>query len=291
MLAVCLLLLLGAPASAASAPAAAEAPSVDQAKLRELYDEALDLYAKGEYKKALQTWSEIIRLDPEQTSARTRILDAREALKAANRRKIEELEGDLHAGRYEKALLDLQPLIEEDPSAPRWRLLHSRLELLAAIVPEASTDTKAWRIAVLGLSRELAPRADAKACYDALRYALELDPEQRGLGRLLEWFLSVHPEQAGADPVTPGMRLIEYKHSLALNDIYEGRYHRAVGVLGEILALEPGDLLALKRLGSSYFALNRYPEARQAWKRALELSPDDAQLKKFLKQTAATQKE
>ncbi|MEK7746087.1 MAG: tetratricopeptide repeat protein, partial [Elusimicrobiota bacterium] len=61
------------------------------------------------------------------------------------------------------------------------------------------------------------------------------------------------------------------------------KYHLAAQVLGEVLALEPEDLTALKRLGSAYFALGRREQAAAAWNSALKLAPEAPQLLKFLK--------
>jgi Flp pilus assembly protein TadD len=81
------------------------------------------------------------------------------------------------------------------------------------------------------------------------------------------------------------MKLLEYKQMVALHQIYDAKHFQAVGTLNDILALEPNDVLALKRLGSAYYSLGRKKQARAAWERALKLSPNDASLKKFLTKT------
>ena len=78
---------------------------------------------------------------------------------------------------------------------------------------------------------------------------------------------------------------------VAVHDIYDGKYHRAVGTLDEILALEPNDVLALKRLGSAYFSLGKKARAKEAWERALRLQPEDPTLKKFLAKVAGASAE
>ena len=83
------------------------------------------------------------------------------------------------------------------------------------------------------------------------------------------------------------MKLLDYKRLVGLHHIYDGKYHLAAQVLGEVLALEPEDLTALKRLGSAYFALGRRERARSAWTDALKLAPEDPQLMKFLKKLGA----
>lgn len=260
----------------------AGAAAPDPVKIQQLYDKAFQLYKASEYGQALQTWNEILRLDPEQKSAREMIQNAREEIRRKNRQKLDVLYGHVDQGDYQKALVTLQTLIEEDESFPRYKNLQSALEGVSAIVPRAPARTKTWRMGVTGLGGLVGRREDLRLAHNGLRYALELDPKDEKLRRLLEWLLSRHPELASADQVTPGMGLIQYKNFLALNHIYDGKYHLAVDTANEVLALEPQDLTALKRLGTAYFSLGQKEKAREAWARALRLAPEDAQLKKFL---------
>ena len=50
----------------------------------------------------------------------------------------------------------------------------------------------------------------------------------------------------------------------------------------QLLEIEPDNVLALKRKGSAYFALNQKDKARDLWQQAFKLAPDDAEIKKFL---------
>lgn len=259
------------------------AEPVDQAKLKELYDKAFSQYSQGEYSAALHTWNDVLRLDPEQKTARKMIRDVREEINRKNRERLDKLYARVREGRYQKALLELQSLIEEDESHPRYGALQAQLEEVASIAPEEPAAGRAWRMARLGLEGALGRKPNRKLAYNALRYALELEPKEERFKRLLEWLAGRWPDLSGSDSVTPGMTLIEYKHFVALDQIYDGKYHLAVDTLNEVLDLEPEDLLALKRLGSAYFSLGRRAKAREAWTRALRLAPQDPQLKKFLK--------
>jgi Flp pilus assembly protein TadD len=85
--------------------------------------------------------------------------------------------------------------------------------------------------------------------------------------------IDTKPENAG---------ILDHKKDLALHDIYDSKFYLAVKELEDVLRLEPEDVTALKRAGSAYLQLKDYQKARQAWQKALELSPDDAQLKEYL---------
>ena len=69
---------------------------------------------------------------------------------------------------------------------------------------------------------------------------------------------------------------------MALHHIYDSKFYLAVKELEGVLRLEPSDMTALKRVGSAYVQLKDYRQARQAWQKALKLSPDDEQLKEYL---------
>jgi len=69
---------------------------------------------------------------------------------------------------------------------------------------------------------------------------------------------------------------------MALDHIYDSKYYLAVKELEGVLRLDPGDVTALKRAGSVYLQLKDYRQARRSWQKALEISPNDAQLKEYL---------
>ncbi len=261
---------------------AAEADESKALKLQQLYDTAFTHYREGNYAKALQGWQDILRLDPEQKTARDLIKEAREEIRRRNKDRLDVVYTGLQAGDYKKALGSLDSLIEADAHNPRYEALRGALDEVARIVPKAPQKSKAWRLATGALYEVLGPKENVKSAYNRLRYAKELDKSEARFARLLDWLLARRPELALTDTVTPGMTLLEYKRYIALNHIYDGKHHLAVDVLNEVLAVEPDDLLSLKRLGSAYFSLGRAQNAREAWKKALALAPDDEQLKKFL---------
>lgn len=276
------------------------------AALRERYDEAFKLYTAGEYAKAIQKWNDILVLDANQKSAQSMIQEAREKISLKVKESQERLIAFIRKGQYDAALLELQPLMEQDSSLPLYKTLQSRLDSLSKIVPKApdsgaddptqsqmgrgtgpSGSGKAWQIAVSAVAGVLKVKEELRFAHNGLRYACEIDPKDEKLGKLLDWLLTIHPELTEADPVTPGMKLLDYKRLVALHHIYDGKYHLAAQVLGEVLALEPKDIMALKRLGSAYFALGNRDQARAAWADALLLAPNDPQLLKFLKKLGA----
>ncbi|MBI4052031.1 MAG: tetratricopeptide repeat protein [Elusimicrobia bacterium] len=262
----------------------------NQAVIQQHYDQAFLYYRGGDYGRAIQKYNEILKLDPEQRSAKKMIEDARGKVESKNKDKIRKFYKLIEAGKYQKALLDLQFLLDQDPTHPKFVTLQGRLEKIIPIVPQASDKTQAWQIVLRGLKGYLGKEENLRLAYNGLRYSQELDPKDSRISKLLALFTSEHPEMARTDEVTPGMKFMEYKRFVSLNYIYDGKYHLAVDTLNEILDLEPRDIVSLKRLGSSYFGLGHKDRAQEVWTSALKLSPNDKQLKKFLEKVKAAKK-
>jgi Tfp pilus assembly protein PilF len=79
------------------------------------------------------------------------------------------------------------------------------------------------------------------------------------------------------------MNIVEQKLVSALNLIYDSKFDRAIMECNEVLEFEPNNVMAMKRLGSAYYALKKVDKAKQVWKDALRYAPNDEDLKSFLK--------
>ena len=279
------------------APAAAPSTVSDKASekpgakgnsvIQQYYAEALKDYVKGDYRQAIIKWNAIVKEAPEQTTAPEMILAARKKILIATKERRARTFNYIAAGQYQKAFIELQALLDQDPGDPQLQALQSRLDHVMKLFPALFAKNKAARAAVLGLKGYLSLPPDLTLAHNGLRYAGELAPEEEKYAKLLALVFTEFPVLATLDPVTPGMKFLEYKHHVALHQIYDGKYHAAVLSLDEILALDPDDLVALKRLGSAYYSLGRMEEARGAWEAALKISPKDKTLKKFIAKSRA----
>lgn len=278
------LTLAVAPFTAAAAAETADSKAV---VVQKYYDQAFGFYKAGDYGRAIQVWDDILRLDPDQKTARDMIREVQNNVEKANVKRLAAILAHVRGGRYRSALDGLETLLENGNRTPFASALQASLEDIVQIAPQAPENNKAWKLTILSVNAAVGDAQDLKLAYNGLRYARELDPGETRIKRLLDWFLSRHPEFVNSDIVTPGMTLLEYKRSLALDHLYGARYHQAIDTLNEVLALEPADLVALKRLGSAYYSLGLHAKAREAWQRALALSPEDQQLKKFLRKLSA----
>lgn len=267
----------------AALPAAAQTTQVPPSEIREYYDKAFSFYTAGDYSKALEYWNMVLRADPKQVTARNMIEDARQKMAGSSA----DLKGAfarlLERGRYADALGKLEELLATDPTSPHYLKTQRRLRKIAALLPRKPGAAKHWNAAASGIQAWMAEQEDLPFAYDALRFAAELAPAERALPKLVQALEEEAPQLRLNDTKPENVGVLDHKKELALHNIYDSKYYLAVKELESVLRLEPEDVTALKRAGSAYLQLKDYRQARQAWQKALQLSPDDEQLKEYLK--------
>ena len=272
------LFLGGAPGAGAQETAAA----AENSEIRGYYDKAFGYYVAGDYPKAIEHWSMVLRSDPKQTTARNMIEDARKKMAGTSADLKGALSRLLERGRYADALLKLEELLATDQTNPYYIGLQGRLRKIAALAPAKPSSSKAWSAASEGISAWLGEKEDLPFAYDALRYAEELAPAEKVFGKLIAALEEEDPQLKLNDTKPQNSGILEHKKKLALDQIYDSKFYLAVKELEGVLRLEPNDITALKRAGSAYLQLKDYRQARRSWKKALQLSPEDTQLKEYL---------
>jgi len=272
------LFLGGAPGAGAQETAAA----AENSEIRGYYDKAFGYYVAGDYPKAIEHWSMVLRSDPKQTTARNMIEDARKKMAGTSADLKGALSRLLERGRYADALLKLEELLATDQTNPYYMGLQGRLRKIAALAPARPSSSKAWSAASEGISAWLGEKEDLPFAYDALRYAEELAPAEKVFGKLIAALEEEDPQLKLNDTKPQNSGILEHKKKLALDQIYDSKFYLAVKELEGVLRLEPNDITALKRAGSAYLQLKDYRQARRSWKKALQLSPEDTQLKEYL---------
>lgn len=257
-------------------------PEQKKAMVAEHYQRAFELFKGEDYARAIRHWESILELDPAQKSAKQLIGEARKKIEISVKEKEREVYKLVDEGRYAKAQDGILKLLEADPTNPLYVALESRLGRVAKLLTEAAGPDHASKVLRTGLSAYLGRPENLRLAYDGLRHARDLAPKNEAIPKLVAEFEDYHSDVAGANRVTPGMTLIEFKRFVILSHIYDGKYPFAIDSCHEVLALEPNDVLTLKRMGSAYFAMGHKDRAKEIWTRALKLSPQDRQLKGFL---------
>ena len=180
-------------------------------------------------------------------------------------------------------------MLATDQTNPYYIKLQGRLRKIAALSPARPAASggslpginKAWAAASEGISAWLGEKEDLPFAYDALRYAAELSAD-KVFGRLIAALEEEAPQLKLNDTKPENAGVLEHKKEMALHQIYDSKFYLAVKELEGVLRLEPGDITALKRAGSAYLQLKDYRQARRSWQKALQLSPEDTQLKDYL---------
>ena len=281
----------GAQSTAPDAQTASESSPLAPA-----YDKAFESYLAGEYQKAIDYWEQILRMDPTQVTAKNMIEEARQKLSGSASGQKGKFYSLMAQGQYGAALLKIDEMTALYPSNPLFPKLAGRLKKLTAIVERKPSNAKPWNIAAQGIFRFVSEEENLPFAYDAFRYAGELNPKDARFGRLTAMLEEESPQLKLNDTKPAQTGVLDHKKELALHYIYDSKFYLAVRELEDTLKLEPEDIIALKRLGSTYLQLKDYARAREAWEKALKLAPDDTQLKEYMQaldnmpQTAAPKK-
>jgi tetratricopeptide (TPR) repeat protein len=267
-------------ASPAGAQPAAPVPA---SEVKDYYDKAFGFYLAGDYPKAMEYWNMVLRADPKQVTARNMIEEARQKMAGSSVSLKASFNRLLEKGRYADALVKLEELLSTDPTNPYYLKVQGQLRRIAALLPRRPSAARHWNIAGDGILAWMGEKEDLPFAYDALRYAGELAPAEPVLRKLTAALEAEAPQLKLNDTKPENVGVLEHKKELALHNIYDSKFYLAVKELEGVLRLEPDDVTALKRAGSAYLQLKDYPQAREAWQRALELTPEDEQLKEYLK--------
>lgn len=269
--------------SLAAAPGAAQEAAPSQtSEMREQYDKAFGYYVAGDYSKAIEYWNLVLRTDPKQVTARNMIEEARQKMAGTSATLKSAFAKLLERGRYAEALMKLEEMLASDPTSPHYQKLQGKLRKIADLAPQKPSSSRAWTAAGEAIAAWLSEKEDLAFAYDALRYAAELAPGDKTFPRLVRALEEESPQLKLNDTKPENTPVLEHKKEMALHHIYDSKFYLAVKELEGVLRLDPNDVTALKRAGSAYVQLKDYKQARQAWQKALKLSPEDEQLKEYL---------
>jgi tetratricopeptide (TPR) repeat protein len=251
------------------------------ARIQGHYERA-DGYMKEEkYDLAIDEWKKILRIDENQEEASRFIAAARrnELDSMYDRAKELHESGDYLASRdmYNKVM-------SENPTDEDVKKVVTRLSDTIKVVQKIDGKGRVWDMLRRGLSNHIETDGNPQAAIAAAWYAEQLEPSNE-IAFAVRAFLEREHLMVfrSMEPPIRDMNIIDQYLFGALNHIYEGRYDLAIEECSIVLELEPQNTLALKRLGSAYFALGKKDKAREAWEEALQLSPDDNELKLFIK--------
>jgi len=251
-------------------------------RVRDHYRRADELIAEEEYGRAINELKAVLDIDPGQKRASRLVASLYQKMLAAMYAEAEDL---YTRGAYQLARDQYYRIMAANPEDQKLKPIVDRLNGLIGVMPGLEEEGELWDILRRGLRHHIRPDGDPEVAIVAARYARSLKPDDLRLGALVDYLERQYPTVVAAmERPEKDMNVIDQILFVALNDFYEGRYDRVVRKCRIILELQPRNVLALKRLGSAYFALGQKDRARETWTRALEISPGDAELKDYIRQ-------
>ena len=222
--------------------------------------------------------------DLETERARLRLEDSQQALRKSQAQDqasklVDKAVFEYRNGKYKDSLASITQADQLQPDDKTIEELKRKLGEAAAITPLEEGTEMGSAIMKLALTHYL--ENEPKRSMNALVYAHAKGLNRPEFDRLRRVLITEHSDLENVD-VPPGQTLIDHKLQLVLEAIYDGRYVEAVSQCTDVLDLEPENVTALTRLGSSYFAMNERDKAKQIWTKALQLDPNNEMLRKFL---------
>jgi len=253
--------------------------------VRSYYDMAIRYFAEKKYSKAISYYEEILKLDPEQTQAKKLIETCRYQIQLKLGGLLNEVKQLVSQGKYNSASMKLKEALVDEPENTELNERLKKVEQIKNIFGELTTKDKTAELVRKSVSEFCEnPKGDVRLMMNSAIYASQISPDDVRIKKYLELLEKSYPAEYKAMEIIPGMNLVDQKLVSALNYIYDSKYDRAIVECNDVLALEPENILAYKRLGSAYYALKKEEEAKKIWRKALKLAPNDEELKMFIKQ-------
>lgn len=251
-------------------------------KVQEHYEKAELLIKQEKFDQAIAEWRQVLELDGKQDAAAKYI-------SSAVRTKLESMYGNarkyVEEGKYSASRDVYYSIIAENPNDAFVEKMIDRLNKTLNVVQNIDDKGVLYDMLRKALANHILVDGNPKAAIVAVRYAEQLDSENRLVSSIRDFLEREHLDVVRSmEPPVKDMNIINQYLFAALNNIYEGRYDLAIQNCSLIIAVQPENTLAWKRLGSGYYAMGEKKKAQDAWARALKLAPEDAELKQFMKE-------
>lgn len=254
--------------------------ALTNARIKSLYEKADTYMKEGKIDLAIEEWKRVLKIDEKQEEASRLIASARRMNLNSMYAQAEQLYRD---GNYVASRDMYDDVMAENPTDEDLKKIFSRLSNTIKVVQRVEGEGLAKDMLRKALANHVSLDGDPKVAIAAAWYAEQLEPNSELVFAVRSFLEREHlMVYRSMEPPIRDMNIIDQYLFAALNNIYEGRYDLAIEESSIVIALEPNNVLALKRLGSAFFAMGKKNKARESWERALKLSPNDKELKKFI---------
>jgi tetratricopeptide (TPR) repeat protein len=255
--------------------------NVVDVRTKKHYDQA-DIYMKEkQYDLAIAEWKKILEIDATQEAASRYIASA---VKEKMGSTYVEAKQAYERGDYITARDYYNRILADNPTDIDVKTMIARLDDVVKVSLKIDEKGQAGDMMRKALSNYIAVDGNRKASMAGAWFAFQLNPSSLTIA--VKGFLELKYVSILSTMEAPvgDMNIVDQYLFAALNHIYEGRYDLAIQECTIVIELQPGNILAWKRLGSGYYAIGKKDKARETWEKALKIAPDDAELKQFIKQ-------
>ncbi len=183
-------------------------------------------------------------------------------------------------GSYLVAFEKLNKAYEIDPQNQEIKTLLNKIQIVVGTIQMETGLTQEADLTRKGVNAYV--EGDMKQAVSALKYSFTIQPENERLRQLLKRVELEAGDEVKEELVPKGMTYVEKKLYDALESFYAGKYDLTIAACQEVLTLEPNNITALMRLGSSFFAIGQKAKAKEYWSKIIQIDPTNEQMKEFL---------
>jgi len=186
---------------------------------------------------------------------------------------------DISAGLYQSGLDKLimaDKIVENNQEVKE---MIKRVGPIVNVVPIVVYTDEKGRLIRVSVDKFLKNEAEA---LEFMTYAHQVWPDDSVITNIREVFVRFLPDNSPNQKVVPGVNILDQWLQDSLDLIRNGRYVQAIGVLQKTIDVQPGNITALTRMGSSYWAMDKKDLARKYWLKVLSIDPNNTEVKEFL---------
>jgi tetratricopeptide (TPR) repeat protein len=185
-------------------------------------------------------------------------------------------------GEYRKAHRALIEIAKNLPPDEGLIRLSNRLSLTAYYYPEFNGLSEKWEVQLSSGIWSFLNAQDRKSILQG-SYALSMNPNNPQLDNYLkqvEEGVGIKAERLPAGHPRTFLQELLFRVEAANN---REEHDKVMRLLEDVLLLEPSNVTALERVGSTYFVLKRYNKALEVWSRAYPLETDDRERRALIR--------
>jgi len=250
-----------------------------ETEVDQLYKQAQEAFNAGNWQEAISLSKRILLYEVGHEGALQILSESIKQVKELSQPFIDEGKYFTGKGKFDIALTKFETAMKVNPVDDKIEQLRAKISKVIEEVPQAAGTSKTERL--IRMSVEAYINDDINLALNASVYASQIDSSGKGL-KILKIMRKEYPQQYREMNLIAGMNLVEQKLYTALKNIYNARYDIAIIECNDAVILEPENALALARLGSAYYALGNKDKAISVWKKALELDPQNKDIREFL---------